>query len=105
MLFTREVIFTEDVERIFGKRKWVSRTDEILRAQQKVAELTAKKDDNADDATVVDVTATEVTNVSTTASATPPPDIPPVPGSDKKPDGSPEGKGSAPADDKTPEHN
>lgn len=105
VLFTREVIFTEDVERIFGKRKWVSRTDEILRAQQKVAELTAKKDDNADDATVVDVTATEVTNVSTTASATPPPDIPPVPGSDKKPDGSPEEKGSAPADDKTPEHN
>ena len=93
------------MERIFGKRKWVSRTDEILRAQQKVAELTAKKDDNADDATVVDVTATEVTNVSTTASATPPPDIPPVPGSDKKPDGSPEEKGSAPADDKTPEHN
>lgn len=105
VLFNREVIFTEDVERIFGKRKWVSRTDEILRAQQKVAELTAKKDDNADDATVVDVTATEVTNVSTTASATPPPDIPPVPGSDKKLDGSPEEKGSAPADDKTPEHN
>lgn len=30
VLLSREVIFTEDVERIFGKRKWVSRTEEIL---------------------------------------------------------------------------
>lgn len=29
-LISREVIFTEDVEKIFGKRPWVSRTDEIL---------------------------------------------------------------------------
>ena len=33
-LIDREVIFTEDVEIIFGKRPWVSRTDEILAAQQ-----------------------------------------------------------------------
>ena len=30
MLINREVIFTEDVETIFGKRPWTSRTDEIL---------------------------------------------------------------------------
>lgn len=30
VLLSREVIFTEDVEKIFGKRQWVSRTDEIL---------------------------------------------------------------------------
>ena len=30
VLLSREVIFTEDVERIFGKRPWTSRTDEIL---------------------------------------------------------------------------
>lgn len=30
VLLSREVIFTEDVERIFGKRQWVSRTEEIL---------------------------------------------------------------------------
>lgn len=29
-LYTREVIFTADVEKIFGKRKWASRSDEIL---------------------------------------------------------------------------
>ncbi len=38
-LISREVIFTEDVERIFGPRKWTSRTDELF----------AKKDcDNSD---------------------------------------------------------
>ncbi len=30
ILIEREVIFTEDVEKIFGKRRWVSRTEEIL---------------------------------------------------------------------------
>ncbi len=30
MLLEREVIFTEDVEEIFGKRPWVSRTDELM---------------------------------------------------------------------------
>ena len=33
VLVKREVIFTEDVEHIFGKRPWVSRTDEILAAR------------------------------------------------------------------------
>lgn len=33
ILITREVIFTEDVEKIFGPRPWVSRTDEILAAR------------------------------------------------------------------------
>jgi len=30
ILVKREVIFTEDVEKIFGKRQWASRTEEIL---------------------------------------------------------------------------
>ncbi len=32
LLITREVIFAEDVEKIFGKRPWVSRTEEIIEA-------------------------------------------------------------------------
>ncbi|WP_288307885.1 ATP-dependent zinc metalloprotease FtsH [uncultured Muribaculum sp.] len=32
-LISREVIFTEDVERIFGPRQWKSRTDEIFASQ------------------------------------------------------------------------
>ena len=35
LLIDREVIFAEDVERIFGKRPWVSRSEEVLEAQQR----------------------------------------------------------------------
>ncbi|SEW09358.1 cell division protease FtsH [Prevotella sp. khp7] len=35
LLIDREVIFAEDVEKIFGKRPWVSRADELLEAQMK----------------------------------------------------------------------
>ncbi len=79
VLYSREVIFTEDVEQIFGKRKWVSRTDEILAAQQSAEKNgAAAKDEKANDAeapAVEDVEATEVT---------PPADIPPVPGKKQK---------------------
>ncbi|MDE6367303.1 MAG: ATP-dependent zinc metalloprotease FtsH [Muribaculaceae bacterium] len=34
ILVSREVIFTEDVEKIFGKRRWASRTDEILHSAE-----------------------------------------------------------------------
>lgn len=34
VLISREVIYTEDVENIFGKRPWASRTDEILSKPQ-----------------------------------------------------------------------
>ena len=34
LLLSREVIFTEDVENIFGKRKWASRADEIIKANE-----------------------------------------------------------------------
>ena len=33
VLLSREVIFTEDVERIFGKRQWASRADELRAAK------------------------------------------------------------------------
>ncbi|MCH5319602.1 MAG: ATP-dependent zinc metalloprotease FtsH [Paramuribaculum sp.] len=38
-LITREVIFTEDVEKIFGKRPWASRTEEILAARDEDEKL------------------------------------------------------------------
>jgi len=34
LLIDREVIYAEDVERIFGKRPWVSRTEEILASNE-----------------------------------------------------------------------
>ena len=45
VLISREVIFTEDVEKIFGKRPWTSRTDEILAAQN--ADKSAKDGESA----------------------------------------------------------
>ena len=35
LLIDREVIFAEDVERIFGKRPWTSRSEELLEAQMR----------------------------------------------------------------------
>ena len=35
ILLEREVIYTEDVENIFGKRQWSSRTEEIMEAEEK----------------------------------------------------------------------
>ncbi len=44
LLVQREVIFADDVEKIFGKRPWVSRSEELLEAQQKAeAEAMAEK--------------------------------------------------------------
>lgn len=50
VLIQREVIFTEDVEHIFGKRPWVSRTDEILAAgeQENATSENAKVPDTTD---------------------------------------------------------
>ncbi len=45
LLIEREVIYAEDVERIFGKRPWISRTEEILAAN---AEENGKSDDLMD---------------------------------------------------------
>lgn len=57
VLLEREVIYTEDVEHIFGKRAWISRSQEIMAMQEKEAEknkqqepeLTFKEDDQPND--------------------------------------------------------
>ena len=60
LLVEREVIFADDVERIFGKRPWTSRAEELLEAQmradaERMAEERAKqlaleaKEQNADE--------------------------------------------------------
>ena len=41
LLITNEVIFAEDVERIFGKRPWVSRSQEIIDENERLAEAEA----------------------------------------------------------------
>ncbi|MBQ6653177.1 MAG: ATP-dependent zinc metalloprotease FtsH [Prevotella sp.] len=39
LLISREVIFAEDVEKIFGKRPWTSRSDEIMEAEDDALKL------------------------------------------------------------------
>ena len=51
LLIDREVIFADDVEKIFGKRPWTSRADELLEAQmradaERMAEERAKQLEN-----------------------------------------------------------
>jgi cell division protease FtsH len=46
LLITREVIFAEDVEAIFGKRPWVSRSQEIMEAN---AEAEKKEEPKLED--------------------------------------------------------
>lgn len=88
VLLSREVIYTEDVERIFGKRQWASRTDEILAAQEngKTADkprdsaagkedTTAGKDDGRD---IEDVEAVEVKEPGTPNEGKPD-NMPPIP--------------------------
>jgi cell division protease FtsH len=44
LLIEREVIFAEDVEKIFGPRPWTSRAEELLEAQQRAeAEAMAER--------------------------------------------------------------
>ena len=50
LLLEREVIFAEDVEKIFGKRPWVSRSQEIMENENNGK---AENTDNADTATTV----------------------------------------------------
>ncbi|MBQ0157176.1 MAG: ATP-dependent zinc metalloprotease FtsH [Bacteroidales bacterium] len=53
LLFEREVIFAEDVEKIFGKRKWESRSDELLREneakQKEMEEASAETEVSAEE--------------------------------------------------------
>lgn len=48
VLLDREVIYTEDVELIFGKRAWISRSQEILELQIKANEKLNAENDTKD---------------------------------------------------------
>ena len=47
LLLEREVIFAEDVEKIFGKRPWISRSEEIMEDGGGVSESAKPADENA----------------------------------------------------------
>lgn len=47
LLIDREVIFAEDVEKIFGKRPWASRSEEIMAAEEKALPAPEKTEEAA----------------------------------------------------------
>ena len=49
ILFEREVIFADDVEKIFGKRKWESRSDELMRENESGKEEKKEEDSSPTD--------------------------------------------------------
>ena len=59
VLLDREVIYSEDVEHIFGKRAWISRSQEILELQEKA---NGKNKENADKEAEADATMENVTD-------------------------------------------
>ena len=61
MLVEREVIFAEDVEKIFGKRPWTSRTEELLSLNENTSEadedtpaITSQPESSEDEKTALD---------------------------------------------------
>lgn len=60
LLLDREVIYTEDVEHIFGKRPWVSRTDEmILEREEKNQEKEQGQEESTTPTTDTEATSNE----------------------------------------------
>lgn len=72
-LVEREVIFTADVEEIFGPRPWVSRTDEILAAQRESDDAKEDKNTSVGSIPSVDSSASVPENGSDEPVETPPP--------------------------------
>ena len=62
VVLDREVIYSEDVEHIFGKRAWISRSQEILELQEKA---NGKNKENADKEAKADATMENVTDTPT----------------------------------------
>lgn len=63
ILIEHEVIFAEDVEKIFGKRPWVSRSEEILENKEKdKKQLTVKQEESVIDTNDEDTAIIEQTD-------------------------------------------
>lgn len=78
LLLTREVIYTEDVEHIFGKRKWASRADEIIKANEALEEERKKNESqtSVEDAPAESKPSTDVPATDEAADGATPPPVP-----------------------------
>lgn len=73
MLIEKEVIYHDDVEKILGKRKWKSRTDEIIEINKKMEE----EKEAGKKSKVIDITPKEVKDDNTQISDDSDPGTPP----------------------------
>lgn len=78
LLLTREVIYTEDVEHIFGKRKWASRADEIIKANEALEEERKKNEGqtSGEDVPAESKPSTDVPATDEAADGATPPPVP-----------------------------
>lgn len=78
LLLTREVIYTEDVEHIFGKRKWASRADEIIKANEALEEERKKNESqtSGEDAPAESKPSADVPSSDEEADRATPPPVP-----------------------------
>jgi len=60
LLLDREVIYTEDVEHIFGKRAWVSRTEELILANEEAKSTSTEQSPDEDPSPSTPTTEAEV---------------------------------------------
>jgi cell division protease FtsH len=64
ILVEREVIFSEDMEHIFGKRKWISRMDEMIESQKQQNNTTENSSENKESFSVQAAETTDTTTSS-----------------------------------------
>ena len=69
LLIDKEVIFAEDVERIFGKRPWASRSEEIMAANNKQENAVHPADGEDVDTTTPQATESQESNTQQEAAA------------------------------------
>ena len=79
ILISREVIFTEDVEKIFGKRQWTSRTDEILAAKEAEVNDISETEEKCDNSTESNLNNEQTNEADNSPKNDYPANMPPLP--------------------------
>ncbi|MBS7410890.1 MAG: AAA family ATPase, partial [Muribaculaceae bacterium] len=78
ILLDREVIFTEDVENIFGKRPWTSRADEIIKTNESATDNNDNADNSNENSSTDDKSESDGSEAKPDSGETPPPVTPDV---------------------------
>ena len=72
------MIFTEDVENIFGKRPWTSRADEIIKTNESATDNNDNADNSNESSSTDDKSESDGSEAKPDSGETPPPVTPDV---------------------------